>query len=213
MNALYRVILIGQIETREMLKNLLEEKKNFLIICESSNGKEAIDLCDYYLPDMLIIDIDCMDGFLHDIKIIKERNPFTKVVTLTDNNRVVNFFSACSIGVQGYLLKSLYPKEWLRYIESIANGQCEEIADLYKKIFLHLKENDLELNPSLPLSLSQKEKQVILYMTKGMTNRQIAENMKVSVNTVKTHIKSIYKKTNLHSRSQLASHVMKSLFM
>lgn len=209
MNALYRVVLIDCEEIRKLLKRNLNNK--FIIIGEGATGREAIDLCDYLAPDLLIIDINipAIEG-LHAIKVIRDKNPFIKIIILTKNQQAVNFFYACSIGVQGYLLKSLHPQDWVRYIESIAIGKYEDIADLYQDLFVRLKDNEFE-NKCLSENFSYKEKQVLLFVTKGLTNKQIADKMGISENTVKTHMKNIYKKIGVTNRAQLASIVTKFL--
>ncbi|WP_248736727.1 response regulator [Neobacillus rhizosphaerae] len=206
----YRVLIADDHpHARQAIMEILEEESLFTIVGQAKNGKEAIELCGEHLPDILLIDIEMpvLDG-LEATKIIKEKYPFIKVIILSVSDNVGDLFTSIQYGAQGYLLKNMDPDDWLQYLRSIVDGSNSATRDLAGKLLYQFRERDLQ-NTTKNSSLTPREKEILLLVSEGLTNRQIAENLFIAENTVKNHIKNLLEKLGLENRVQLASYAVK----
>ncbi|MFZ7943870.1 response regulator [Neobacillus sp. 19] len=206
----YRVLIADDHpHARQAIMAILEEDPLFTIAGQAKNGKEAIELCGEHLPDILLIDIEMpvLNG-LAATKIIKEKYPFIKVIILSVSDNVGDLFTSIQYGAQGYLLKSMDPDDWLQYLHSIVDGSNEATRDLAGKLLYQFRERDLQNTPAIS-SLTPREKEILLLVSEGKTNKQIAENLFIAENTVKNHIKNLLEKLGLENRVQLASYAVK----
>jgi len=206
----YRVLIADDHpHARQAIMGILEEEPLFTIVGQAKNGKEAIDLCAEHLPDILLIDIEMpvLDG-LAATKIIKEKYPFIKVIILSVSDNVGDLFTSIQYGAQGYLLKNMDPDDWLQYLRSIVDGSNVATRDMAGKLLYQFRERDLQNTPAIS-SLTPREKEILLLVSEGLTNKQIAENLFIAENTVKNHIKNLLEKLCLENRVQLASYAVK----
>ncbi|WML44850.1 response regulator transcription factor [Neobacillus sp. PS3-40] len=206
----YRVLIADDHpHARQAIMEMLEEDPCFLIIGQAKNGKEAIELCEELLPDILLLDIEMpvLNG-LEATKIIKEKYPFIKIIILSVSDHVEDLFTAIQYGAQGYLLKNMDPDEWLQYLRSIVDGSDTAVRGLASKLLFQFRERDIQNTPSIS-SLTPREKEILLLVSKGLKNKQIAEHLFIAENTVKNHIKNLLQKLQLENRVQLASYALK----
>lgn len=196
---------------RQAIMEILEEDDSFLIIGQAVNGKEAIQMCEELLPDILLLDIQMplLNG-LEVTKIIKEKYPFIKVIILSVSDNVADLFTAIQYGAQGYLLKNMDPDDWLQYLRSIIDGSSNAARGIAGKLLYQFRERDLQNSPSTN-SLTSREKEILLLVSKGLTNKQIGVHLFIAENTVKNHIKNLLEKLNLENRVQLAAYALKYL--
>jgi two-component system, NarL family, nitrate/nitrite response regulator NarL len=206
----YRVLIADDHpHARQAIMEMLEEDPSFLIVGQSKNGKEALELCEKLLPDILLIDIEMpvLNG-LEATKIIKEKYPFIKVIILSVSDHIEDLFTAIQYGAQGYLLKNMDPDDWLQYLRSIVEGSDTAARGLASKLLYQFRERDVQNIPSIS-SLTPREKEILQLVSKGLTNKQIADHLFISENTVKNHIKNLLQKLQLENRVQLASYALK----
>lgn len=210
----YRVLITDDHpHARKAIRAILEDEPLFTIIGEATNGKEAVELSDMLLPDIVLMDIEMpvLNG-LEATKIIKEKNPLIKVIILSVSDDVVDLFTAIQYGAQGYLLKNMDPDEWLQYLRSVADGSNSAVRGMAGKLLYQFKEADLDHSPT-PHLLTTREKEILLLVAKGLTNKQIGKQLFIAENTVKNHIKSLLGKLEVENRVQLASYAMKNGFI
>lgn len=186
-------------ELREGFSILLNTTENFTCDKCFSSLEEGIDNLNNL--DLLLLDIGLpgMTG-IEGIPIIKEKYPDLKIIMLTvfdDNN---NVFRAILSGANGYLLKKTPPKKLLQAIEDAVSGGtpmtpaiATKVITLFKK-FVPAQRNDFDL--------SIREKQVLNLVIDGFDNSTIAEKLFISKETVRNHIRHIYQKLHVHSKSQ-----------
>ena len=206
----YRIVIADDHpHARLAITEMLEGDSLFSIVGQATNGKEAIEFCEKLLPDILLIDIHMpvLSG-LEATKIIKEKFPYIKVIILSVSDYIEDLFTAIQYGAQGYLLKNMDPDDWLQYLRSIIEGSNTTAKDFAGKLLYQFRERDLQNTPSIS-SLTPREKEILLLVSKGLTNKQIAEQLFISENTVKNHIKNLLEKLNLENRVQLASYALK----
>lgn len=206
----YRILIADDHpHARQAIMEMLEEEPSFLIVGQATNGKEAIELCEELLPDILLIDIEMpiLNG-LEAMKIIKEKYPFMKIIILSVSDHVEDLFTAIQYGAQGYLLKNMDPDDWLQYLRSIVEGTNTAAKDLAGKLLYQFRERDVQNLPAIS-SLTPREREILLLISKGLTNKQIAEHLYIAENTVKNHVKNLLEKLKLENRVQLASYALK----
>ncbi|MEH7083485.1 response regulator transcription factor [Neobacillus drentensis] len=206
----YRILIADDHpHARLAITEMLEGDSLFSIVGQATNGKEAIEFCEKLFPDILLIDIHMpvLSG-LEATKIIKEKFPYIKVIILSVSDYIEDLFTAIQYGAQGYLLKNMDPDDWLQYLRSIIEGSNTTAKDFAGKLLYQFRERDLQNTPSIS-SLTPREKEILLLVSKGLTNKQIAEQLFISENTVKNHMKNLLEKLNLENRVQLASYALK----
>ncbi|MDR7237626.1 response regulator transcription factor [Neobacillus drentensis] len=206
----YRILIADDHpHARLAITEMLEGDSLFSIVGQATNGKEAIEFCEELLPDILLIDINMpiLNG-LEATKIIKGKFPHIKVIILSVSDHIEDLFTAIQYGAQGYLLKNMDPDDWLQYLRSIIEGSNTVAKDLAGKLLYQFRERDLQNAPSIS-SLTPREKEILLLVSKGLTNKQIASQLFISENTVKNHMKNLLEKLNLENRVQLASYALK----
>ncbi len=183
----------------------------FFVIGQAKSGKEAVQLCEELLPDIVLMDIQMpiLNG-LEATKIIKEKYPFIKVIILSVSDNVEDLFTAIQYGAQGYLLKNMEPDDWLHYLRSVVDGSNAAAKGIAGKLLYQFRERDLQDSPSIS-TLTPREKEILLLVAKGFTNKQIGEHLFIAENTVKNHIKNLLEKLTLENRVQLAAYALKYL--
>jgi two-component system, NarL family, nitrate/nitrite response regulator NarL len=206
----YRVLIADDHpHARQAITEMLEDDLSFTIVGQAKNGKEAIQLSKQLLPDIILMDIEMpeMNG-LEATKIIKENSPFIKIIILSVSDNVTDLFTAIQYGAQGYLLKNMDPDDWLAYLHSLIEGSSEATHEIAGKLLYQFREKDLQHSTTLP-NLTPREKEILLLIAEGITNKQIAEQLFIAENTVKNHTKNLLEKLNLENRVQLASYAIK----
>lgn len=195
---------------REAIMTMLEDDPYFEIVGQAKNGNEAVEVSQLQQPDMVLMDIEMpeMNG-LEATRMIKEKFPFIKVIMLSVSDNVADLFTAIQYGAQGYLLKNMDPDDWLQYLRSVVDGTSETTRGMAGKLLYQFREKDLE-NSTLANSLTRREKEILLLISEGISNKQIAEQLFISENTVKNHIKNLLEKLNLENRVQLATYAVKN---
>lgn len=206
---LIRILLAeDQVMVRQGLKMMIETDEEMKVVGEASNGKEAIDLCEKHVFDVVILDIrmPVMDG-IEAAKIIQSRWKPSKILMLTtfDNNEYV--MEALKIGVSGYLLKNADTDSLIRSIHSALKGGLsveDQVAAKVMPLLLHRQE---EKNPDP--SLNPRERALLTCIGEGLNNHEIAERLGLSVGTVKNNTSQILHKLNLRDRTQLAIYAIR----
>lgn len=196
--------------SRLAIREILADDPLFMIIGEATNGKEAVEQCEKLLPDLVLMDIEMpvMNG-LEATKLIKDRNPLIKVIILSVSDDVADLFTAIQYGAQGYLLKNMDPDDWLQYLHSIVDGSVDAARGLAGKLLYQFREADVKSSQPTD-SLTAREKEILRLVAKGMTNKQIGDQLFIAENTVKNHIKNLLGKLEVDNRVQLASYAMKN---
>ncbi|MDR7435541.1 MAG: response regulator transcription factor [Armatimonadota bacterium] len=196
------LLLIGNVTlVRLAVKQLLNSVSGIIILGEAGSGEEAIILAKRSEPDMAIIAIQRFDEtWATCVKEIQTISPRTRSLVLVDEDDGDGLFRAAEHGVWGYLPQNISQGELVRAIHLIARGQVVIACALAPEQFARLSFlNTRGTNNLLPLS--NREFAVIKAMAEGYTDRQIAHHLGLSVPTVKTHVRSILRKTRSRNRA------------
>ncbi|MDZ7832568.1 MAG: response regulator transcription factor [Desulfobacterales bacterium] len=203
--ALIKILLADDHKiTRDGLRALLEQQSNMNVVGEAENGREAVRLAMDLAPDVVVMDISMPElNGIEATRQIRGDLPETKVVALSmyaDRRYVVGMLKA---GVSGYLLKNCAFDELVSAIEAVTHNESflsPRIADTVMKDYTHILEQDETAGVS---ALSAREREVLQLIAEGLSTRQIAERIHVSVKTVETHRQRIMKKLNAKSVAEL----------
>lgn len=189
---------------RSAIASLVSGDPNFEIAGEAGDGYEALRMATQLRPDMVLMDINMprCDGLLAT-RLIKRRAPQVVVVILTVSDDAADLFEAIRSGAQGYLLKSLDPKDWISYLRGFAAGQWTIPKEMAVRILSEFNSSQAP-PPSPETRLTDRESEVLRLVARAMTNREIAETLLISEQTVKNHMKKILKKLHLKNRVDLA---------
>lgn len=193
-----KVILVDDHEmVRLGLKSFLNMQKDFEVIAEASNGRQGIELALELKPDVLVMDLVMpeLGGVEATLEILKEW-PEAKILVLTsylDNEKIYPVIDA---GAKGYMLKTSSAAEILNAIQKVAKGQLAIETEVDKKIKAH------DRKPNLHDELTAREYDILYLLAKGYDNQTIADELFISLKTVKTHVSNILSKLEVDDRTQ-----------
>ena len=208
-----RIMLVDDhVLFRKGLASLLEAQPNIKVIGEASNGFEAIEAAKLLRPDLIMMDINMpiCDG-LQATRSIKQILPDTKIVMLTASDDDQYLFEAIKIGAQGYLLKDLELYQLLDLLDSIAKGEAILSSAMATKIFREFSRgSQTENNPEAQVDeLTERELTILKNVAQGLMNKEIADVLGISENTVKIHLRNILEKLHLRNRIQAAVYAVR----
>ena len=179
------------------LKSYLELQEDIAEVSEAVNGKEGVEqaLADH--PDVIIMDIVMpeMNGIEATLAILKEW-PEAKILILTsylDNEKIYPVLDA---GAHGYMLKTSSAEEILRAVKKVAKGEFAIETEVSKKVEYH--RNHIELHEDL----TARERDILGLLAKGYENQRIADELFISLKTVKTHVSNILSQLEVSDRTQ-----------
>jgi DNA-binding NarL/FixJ family response regulator len=190
---------------REGLKALLELAEDVEIVTGACSSKECFELLTKSTYDIILMDLKMpgIDG-IEATRLIKKVYPQIKVVVLTNYDDAEYVLEAIKAGSDGYVLKDVNKGDLIRIVRTVVNNQSFIDPEVTEKVFLGLKEgaktsSDRDNFRSI---LSYRELEILSHVVNGMANKEIAAAVCLSSDTVKTHLKKIYKKLGVGSRSQ-----------
>ncbi|EGD28936.1 DNA-binding response regulator [Streptococcus sanguinis SK72] len=179
------------------LKSYLELQEDIAEVSEAVNGKEGVEKALAEHPDVIIMDIVMpeMNGIEATLAILKEW-PEAKILILTsylDNEKIYPVLDA---GAHGYMLKTSSAEEILRAVKKVAKGEFAIETEVSKKVEYH--RNHIELHEDL----TARERDILGLLAKGYENQRIADELFISLKTVKTHVSNILSKLEVSDRTQ-----------
>lgn len=188
------------------LQTFIDHAGNIEIIYTGSDLRAFIDSFGSLHPDVVIMDIDLpgMTG-IEGVRSIKSRYPDTNIFMLTVFEDEDKIFESVKAGALGYMLKKDPPDKIIEAIHSIHNGESVMNGQIARKIlgyFSKAERRDVRLEK---YDLTRREKEILALLIDGLPYKVIATQCYISMDTVFSHIKNIYSKLNIHSRSELAA--------
>ena len=199
---------------RQGLKKIIEENKTLEVIGEAGDGLELLGLLEKITPDMIILDISMPQ--LRGIEVINEAKrlcPNVKILMITMHKTDQYFLCAMSAGADGYLLKEDSDTELLTAIDMVLDG------DLYISPFLgeEFSEEVIQKYREKGIfpceTLTNREVEVLKLVAEGLTSKEIAEILSISIRTVEHHRANLLKKLNLKNTADLIKHAIQNGFI
>ena len=166
--------------------------------CVCKNGDEALQKIPEYKPDVVLMDIN-MPGTngIESVRILKQKLPFTQFMMCTVYEEDENVFDSLRAGASGYILKKTPPAKLLEAITEIHNGGSPMSSTIARKIMTSFANNKIRQ----PIDdLTEREKEILHQLARGMQYKAIAVRLSLSVETIRTHIRNIYEKLQVHNR-------------
>lgn len=203
-----RVLLVDDhLLFREGLSNILKSQPDFEVIGEASDGVEAIIKAEELSPDLILMDVTMpvCDG-LEATQRIKKELPEVTIVMLTVNDDDANVFEAIRNGAQGYLLKTIGSREVLASLRGAMRGEAAISRSMGGRMleeFRRISRSGVDQFDENLVLLTMREQEVLSLVTEGKTNKEIAESLNVSINTVKSHMRKILAKLHLKRRQEV----------
>ena len=188
---------------REGIKQLLEFDGTIKVVEEASDGMECLDKLRTSKPDILLLDINMpKKNGIQVLEEIRKRKLNIKVLILTVHNEVEYLLKAVDIGVDGYLLKDSESAELKKAIIAVLNGESYIQHSLIPLLNSRLIARDIDKDRIN--ALTKRELEVLIQVSNGMFNKEIATFLNISERTVKNHISNIFKKIDVSDRTQAA---------
>lgn len=186
----------------------------FKVVGEAGDGVNAVKEALRLKPDLVLLDIHMPEGGgLNALKEIRQKLPETKVVMLTVSEESDILVEAVESGAHGYLLKSLNAKGFLASLESLQRGEAAMTRSTVTQLLEALanpNHSDADTSPSASFKLlTEREVELLQLVALGLSNKAIAEELHISENTVKYHMKNILQKTNLQNRTEVAAFALR----
>jgi two-component system, NarL family, response regulator NreC len=188
---------------REGIMGLLAGNAAFDVVGEASDGVEALRLVDSLAPDILLMDLSMpnLDG-LSATKQVKKKHPKLKVIILTIHDSEEYIYQVFKNGADGYVLKEAAYNELLSAIDAVMKGKKFLSPSVSGEVIKHYLEHPLtEANPLD--TLTPKEREVLGLITQGLSNKEMASKLFVSVKTIEFHRMNIMNKLDIHNQAAL----------
>lgn len=193
----YRIMIVDDHPLmRKGIKQLVSFEHDFDVVCEASNGTEALALAHQHELDLILLDLN-MKGLsgLNTLQALREEEIAAKIVILTVSDSPADIDALVKAGADGYLLKDSEPEELMEHLHTALAGEV-----VYSDIVAqHIR--DRAENPGLLDSLTERELEILSKVALGYRNKQIADVLFISESTVKVHMKSLLKKLQVKSRT------------
>lgn len=201
---------------RQGLRMFIEMQPDMEVLAEGVDGSEAVELSARLDPDVILLDLlmPQMDG-VEATREIMAHNPNSRVLILTSFGEDDKVFPAIRAGAQGYLLKDIQPRDLVQAIRGTYQGKAQLHPDVARRLMravaadTEVKEPERASLPTELQGLTEREREVLELIARGMTNREIAESMVISEKTVKTHVSNLLDKLGLEDRTRAAIWALK----
>jgi DNA-binding NarL/FixJ family response regulator len=195
-------------DIREGLVYLINASEGFKCIANFSNAEDALNRLPQLNTDVVLMDvnlpgisgIDCLTE-------LKRHNAKYQVIMLTIFEDDETIFKSLQAGASGYVLKKTSPAQLLEAIKDVVNGGSPMSSQIARKVVASFQNKNLALNNHD--QLSAREMEILTFLSKGYRYKEIADILFISIETVRTHIRNIYEKLQVHSRTEALLKVKK----
>lgn len=187
---------------------LVDGLDEFEVTGEASNGNEFLQSLDQGRPDIVMLDIAMpeMDG-IEAARLALAKYPDLKIITISMFGDQGYYFKMVDAGVKGFLLKNSDFAEVRLALETVVDGGTYFSRELLMNLVTSLKNSPAKLTPDSPLS--EREKEILLHICKGMSTQKIATTLTLSKRTVDSHRANILSKTNCRNTASLVAYAIK----
>jgi len=187
--------------TRESLTELLNRAPALHCVGAHPSGEEALQQIPAELPDVVLMDINLpqMNG-IECVSRLKQQMPKTQVLMLTTYEESDLIFDSLRKGASGYLLKNMPPMELVQAIEQVHAGGAPMSMQIARKVVSHFQQikkpqSDME-------QLTKREHEILALLAKGFLYKEIADQLGVTLSTVRAHLHTVYEKLHVQSRTE-----------
>ena len=205
-----RILLVDDHEVVRLgLKSLLERHPQFEVVGEAGSAREAVEQVAALKPEVVLMDIRLPGtSGIEACEEIVSRFPGTRVIMLTSYADDEMLFSAIRAGASGYLLKQIASDDLVKALEAVSRGEALLDPAVTQRVFQEVRRAVKEEEASAFAHLSQQEKHVLLLVSEGKTNREIAKSLFLGEGTVRNYVSSILSKLGVNNRAEAAAYAV-----
>ncbi|HWQ03872.1 MAG TPA: response regulator transcription factor [Longilinea sp.] len=205
-----RILLVDDHEVVRLgLKALLDRHSQFEVVGEAGNAKDAIELVGRNHPDVVLMDIRLPgQSGIEACEEITHNYSETKVIMLTSYAEDEMLFSAIRAGASGYVLKQIGGEDLIHAIEAVGRGEALLDSAVTQRVFQEVRRAVKEEEASAFANLSTQERHVLLLVSEGKTNREIAKALFLGEGTVRNYVSSILSKLGVSNRAEAAAYAV-----
>lgn len=187
-------------DIRNGLQLIISGTEGYECGCVCRNGTEAINELPAYKPDVVLMDIN-MPGLngVEAVRRLKPRMPSTQFIMCTVYEEDEHVFDSLKAGATGYILKKTPPAKLLEAIAEVYNGGSPMSSTIARKVMSSFSENKIKQPVD---DLSEREKEILSLLARGLQYKGIAGELSLSVETIRTHIRNIYEKLQVHNKAE-----------
>lgn len=205
-----RILLVDDHEVVRLgLKSLLERHPQFDVVGEAGSAREALEQVAALKPEVVLMDIRLPGtSGIEACEEIVNKYPGTRVIMLTSYAEDEMLFSAIRAGASGYILKQIGSSDLVKAIEAVSRGEALLDPAVTQRVFQEVRRAVKEEEASAFAHLSQQEKHVLLLVSEGKTNREIAKSLFLGEGTVRNYVSSILSKLGVNNRAEAAAYAV-----
>lgn len=191
---------------RSGIKLLLERQPGFEVVGEAGDGLEGVKRANQLKPDVVLLDLHMpVTSGLEVIPFLREEAPDANIIMLTVSEDADDLLAALRAGARGYLLKNIETDFLLNSIRSAANGESVMSSQMAGKLADAMRSIPISISATVEVNkLTPREREIIVMLARGASNKEIARLLDLAESTVKIHVQGILRKLNLASRVQAA---------
>jgi DNA-binding NarL/FixJ family response regulator len=196
---------------REGTKELLEREKDLEVVAEASDGRSAVQMAIRQRPDVVVMDFAMPElNGIEATRQIKAIAPGIAVLVLTAYDSDQYIFGFLEAGAAGYLLKDVHIDEVIKAIRAVHAGESVLHPAIARRVIdRFVLPGERRAEPDALDDLTQREMDVLKLAAKGMSNREIAKELVISVRTVQTHLNNVFNKVGVGSRTEAVIHALR----
>jgi DNA-binding NarL/FixJ family response regulator len=205
-----RILLVDDHEVVRLgLKSLLDRNPQFDVVGEASSAREALEQVNVLSPDIVVMDIRLPGtSGIEACEDIVQKYPHIKVIMLTSYAEDEMLFSAIRAGASGYILKQISSEDLVHALEAVGRGEALLDPAVTQRVFQEVRKAVKDEEASAFAHLSQQEKHVLLLVSEGKTNREIAKALFLGEGTVRNYVSSILSKLGVNNRAEAAAYAV-----
>ncbi|MCL6517666.1 response regulator transcription factor [Alicyclobacillus sp.] len=206
-----RVLVVDDHELfRQGVCTILGRAGDLEVVDQAEDGRQAVEKCRQHLPDVVLMDINMpvCDG-LEATRQIKREHPYVKILILTVSDAEESLFEAVKSGASGYVLKNASPQEVMDSVRRVSAGEPVIPGNLAMQIISEFSKPVVKPVQQQVEQLTEREIEVLRYLSAGATNKDIAQALYISENTVRNHVRNILEKLHLSNRVQAAAYAIR----
>ncbi|TVR77508.1 MAG: DNA-binding response regulator [Sphaerobacteraceae bacterium] len=195
---------------RDGLKSLLEAR-GVDVVAEAKNGKQAVEMTRHFKPDIVLMDLTMPEmGGLDATRVLTADESDTRVVVVTASEDDADLFEAIKSGAQGFIPKNLEASQFFELLDGVTRGEPALTPGLARKVLREFAKPEVPKDQKPDTVLTEREREVLELLVQGITsNKELAERLVVSENTVKYHLRNILDKLHVQNRAQVIAYALR----
>jgi DNA-binding NarL/FixJ family response regulator len=196
---------------RDGLKSLLEAR-GVEVVAEAQNGRQAVEMARHYKPDIVLMDLTMPEmGGLDATRVLTaDEETDVRVVVVTASEDDADLFEAIKSGAQGFIPKNLEASQFFELLDGVTRGEPALTPGLARKVLREFAKPERPREERDATTLTEREREVLELLVQGITsNRDLAERLIVSENTVKYHLRNILDKLHVQNRAQVIAYALR----